>query len=58
MPTPTWNSGLLWSSSSLWGPASQPPPLAIYNPNHRKRTMKRQPYYPRLAAAPPYGPSH
>lgn len=53
MPTPTWNSGLLWSSSSLWGPASPPPPLVRYNPNQRQRTMKRQPYYPRLLADQP-----
>jgi hypothetical protein len=53
MPAPTWNSGLTWSSGSLWGPAPPQPPLVRHNTQPRKRTMKRQEYYPtRLSLQP------
>lgn len=48
----TWNSGALWDSTTLWGPAS-PAPSRQPNTLTRRKKMKRQPYYPRLIADQP-----
>lgn len=49
---PTWNDGSIWNSGALWGPAS-PASLLIPNRKRPKRTMKRQPYYPKQIANQP-----
>lgn len=48
----TWNSGTLWNSGALWGPDSSPSSQQR-NKLTRHRTMKRQPYYPRILADQP-----
>ncbi|WP_395719318.1 hypothetical protein [Prosthecobacter sp.] len=49
---PRWNDGSTWNSGALWGPAAPASPL-IPNPKRNKRTMKRQPYYPKLMPQQP-----
>lgn len=49
-----WNSGVTWTSSVTWGPAPPPPVLVqLAEPQHSKRTMKRDYYYPRKVAEQP-----
>lgn len=49
-----WNSGVKWSSGSLWGPAA-PPPEPVQHANKRKKrnTMKRDKFYPRRESGRP-----
>lgn len=48
----TWNSGAQWNSNTLWGPVS-PSPSRQPNLLTRHKTVRRQPYYPKLIADQP-----
>lgn len=50
---PAWNSGQLWSSGTLWGPSPIPVPVLIPNNATKRKTMKRQVYYPKRLSAQP-----
>ena len=50
---PAWNSGQLWSSGTLWGPSPSPVPVLIPNNATKRKTMKRQVYYPKRLSAQP-----
>lgn len=42
-----WNSGVTWSSGSLWGPSAPAAAPSQRNPKNKRPTMKRNEYYPR-----------
>lgn len=48
-----WNSGVTWSSGTLWGPSALPSGPSNANSKTTKTPMKRETYYPRLVAERP-----
>ena len=48
-----WNSGVTWSSGSLWSPTAPPQGDPYRNRKPKHRTMKREFFYPRRVAERP-----
>ena len=48
-----WNSGVTWSSNTLWGPSAPPSGLPYQNTQPKSKPMKRNDFYPRRVAERP-----
>lgn len=48
-----WNSGVTWSSGSLWGPSALPSGPSNANSKKKTKPMKRDNYYPRTVSERP-----